>query len=137
MGDLLIECVFCELAKGGEHIIFENKMCFVVLDKYPAERGHMLVIPKKHYQDMFETPDDVVAGVYEIAKRFGIAAKKRLKADGVNVETNIGKVSGQFVMHFHVHVIPRYEKRGPKIFDRETELSDSDAEGLRKLLKGQ
>ncbi|MDE1868554.1 MAG: HIT domain-containing protein [Candidatus Micrarchaeota archaeon] len=129
------ECVFCKLAKGGEHMIFENRLCFVVLDKYPAERGHMLVIPKKHYQDMLEAPDSVIAGVYETAKKFGNMAKERLGADGVNIETNIGRIAGQFVMHFHVHVIPRYKKRGERVFDHEEELSESDAKGLRKLLK--
>lgn len=128
-------CIFCNLGKQGEHIIYSDSVCYVVLDKFPAERGHMLVIPKKHYTDMLETPDAVIAKVFEVAKMMGSIAKERLDADGVNVETNIGKIAGQFVMHFHVHVIPRYAKRGPRIFDRETELSEKDARELRKTLK--
>ena len=127
--------MFCHLGKQGEHIIYSDKVCYAMLDKFPAERGHMLVIPKKHYTDMLDAPDSVIADVYKVAKLMGARAKERLGADGVNVETNIGKIAGQFVMHFHVHVIPRYEKRGPRVFDHETELSEVDAKKLRKILK--
>ena len=129
------ECIFCDLGRQGEHIIYSDKVCYVMLDKFPAERGHMLVVLKKHYADMLETPDSVVAGVFKVAKMFGIRSKEVLNADGMNIETNIGKIAGQFVMHFHVHVIPRYAKRGPRVFDRETELSEKEAKELRKMLK--
>ncbi len=134
------KCVFCNtdnIDKQG--ILYQDNKCMVILDKYPITKGHLLVIPKRHYEHMLETPDTVIDDMFEIAKIAGITVMKKLKAPGVNITTNIGKTAGQFVMHFHVHVIPRYEKEeNPKDefkFDHGHEINEELRNELVKLLK--
>ena len=101
-------CIFCELSNSKQDIILDSPNCFVVLDKYPNEIGHMLVISKRHTIDMVSTDDALISEMFLMAKRMVNVAKERLGASGANIQTNIGKDAGQYVFHFHVHVIPRY-----------------------------
>ncbi len=120
-------------------ILFQDKKCMVILDKYPISKGHTLIIPKKHYKDMLETPDKVIDDVYEVAKITAQTLKEKLRPGGVNVTTNIGKMAGQLIMHFHVHVIPRYTKESnPKDefkFDHNHKMSQELRKELSKLLR--
>jgi histidine triad (HIT) family protein len=102
------ECVFCNISKLKEDTIFENEHCFVKLDKFPNEVGHMLVISKKHTADMLTADNHIISEMFLVAKKMANLSKAKLGASGVNIQTNIGKDAGQFVFHFHIHVIPRY-----------------------------
>ncbi len=135
------DCSFCSDKNLSEHgIIYEDSKCRVVVDKYPISRGHLLVIPKKHYQDMLDTPKDVIDDTYEVAKKAAQIVKERLDPDGgINVVTNIGKIAGQFIMHFHIHVIPRYKYAHNPMdtfkFDHEHLITNELRDELVKLLK--
>jgi histidine triad (HIT) family protein len=133
------ECVFCNRKNINEQgILYEDEKCLVILDKYPITKGHILVIPKRHYPNMLETPRDVVDDSFEVARMAGTTLMKRLKPGGLNITTNIGRIAGQYIMHFHVHVIPRYEyENNPEDkfpFDHNTEISKDLKEELGKLL---
>jgi histidine triad (HIT) family protein len=105
-------CIFCGIRDGPkDKQIFENGAAFVILDKFPSEEGHMLVISKRHSQSMLEAGDDDVSAMFLVAKRMASRAKERLGAEGVNVATNIGREAGQIIDHFHVHVIPRFRPK--------------------------
>ncbi len=106
-----MDCTFCKLIDNKNAIIYQNKECFVVLDKYPIEKGHLLVISNEHYKDMLEAPDDVVESMFAVSKEFALRLEERLGAKGINIGTNIGEEAGQKIMHFHIHVIPRYPGR--------------------------
>ena len=104
-------CIFCKLANGDipTTTIFEDEDFRVIPDAGPASFGHLLIIPKEHHQDLTELPDETAAKVLPLAARLGRAMKASLGCAGFNVVQNNGAAAGQTVMHFHVHLIPRYE----------------------------
>ncbi|MCL4373689.1 MAG: HIT family protein [Candidatus Marsarchaeota archaeon] len=129
------DCIFCELREDKSAIIYQNKECFVVLDKYPIEEGHLLIISNDHYADMIEAPDDIVSKMFVVAKKFAEKQRAVLGAAGINIGANIGKEAGQVVMHFHIHVIPRYPGKGRSFdFGHNRKLSpEKEKELVEKL----
>ena len=79
------------------------------LDIRPLNEGHTLVIPKKHYVDIFDIPEDQLSQVHTVAKQVSTAVKKATNSDGVSIIQQNGKAAGQEIFHFHVHVVPRFE----------------------------
>lgn len=109
-------CIFCKIA-GGEipsATVYEDEEFRVILDLNPAAKGHALILPKKHAGDVTELDGDTAAKVLPLAAKIGQGMKRALGCDGFNLVQNNGEVAGQTVMHFHMHVIPRYEG-GPSI----------------------
>ncbi|MBR6683934.1 MAG: HIT domain-containing protein [Firmicutes bacterium] len=104
------DCIFCKLANGvfPTNTVYEDDMFRVILDLGPASPGHMLILPKEHYANLYELPEEIVAEAMKLAKKLAIAAKKALNADGVNVVQNNEEAAGQTVMHYHLHVVPRF-----------------------------
>jgi len=129
-------CIFCELKNNTNKIIYKDKHCYVVLDKYPIEEGHMLVISNEHYGSMIEAPDPVVEDMAVVSKKFAMLLEQRLGATAVNIGSNIGEDAGQKVMHFHIHLIPRYHGgRRSFNFGHNIEMSDEKEYELIKKLK--
>lgn len=108
------ECIFCKIAAGEipATVVYEDEEILVFMDIGPIIKGHALVIPRKHYDPVTETPDDILAALHLRAKRVAQAQMNALGADGVNIMQNNGKASGQEVPHIHVHVIPRFNGDG-------------------------
>ena len=104
------DCIFCKLANGvfPTNTVYEDDMFRVILDLGPASPGHMLILPKEHYANLYELPEEIAAEAMKLAKKLAIAAKKALNADGVNVVQNNEEAAGQTVMHYHLHVVPRF-----------------------------
>ncbi len=104
-------CIFCRIAAGEipSETIYEDDACRVILDLGPASNGHMLILPKDHYADVTELPEEAAAPLLPLAARLGKAAMKGLGCAGFNLVQNNGEAAGQTVRHFHLHVIPRYE----------------------------
>jgi len=118
--------IFCRIADGEIpcHKVYEDNDVLAFLDISQVTKGHTLVIPKKHYDNFLTTPHDVVHKVMDIAQRIGQVQIKMLGAKGVNIVSNAYEAAGQTVMHFHVHVIPRYEKNDGFIL----EMKENDRE---------
>ena len=108
------DCIFCKIVAKEipATVVYEDDDVMVFMDIGPIIKGHVLVISKKHYDPVTETPDDTVAKLHIIAKRVAQAQMNGLAADGVNIIQNNGKVAGQEVEHIHVHVIPRFSNDG-------------------------
>jgi histidine triad (HIT) family protein len=104
--------IFCRIVKGEIpcHKLYEDDDVLAFLDISQVTKGHALVIPKEHYDNFLATPTDVVNKVMKVAQRIGQVQIKMLGAEGVNILTNCYEAAGQTVMHFHVHVIPRYKE---------------------------
>ncbi|MBB1509011.1 HIT family protein [Tessaracoccus sp. MC1756] len=104
-----MDCLFCKIINGDipSKKIYEDDVAFAFLDISPWQKGHSLVVPKRHTVDILED-DDVLAEIGHAVARVGRLLKEGLGADGFNVLANVGGVSGQEVFHTHVHVIPRY-----------------------------
>lgn len=107
-------CVFCKIIKGEipSFTLYEDEMFKVILDRFPAAPGHMLIIPKEHYKDIFDLPNEVAEKIYPLAKQLARRVQDVMGAEGVNIVQNNGEVAGQSVHHFHLHIVPRKEKDG-------------------------
>lgn len=107
-------CVFCKILDGviPSTKIFEDDDFAVILDIGPATFGHALIIPKNHYANLFEMPEELLAKSIALAKVMGEKLVKALGADGLNLVQNNGLAAGQTVFHYHMHLIPRYESDG-------------------------
>ena len=110
------DCIFCKIANGEipAAALYEDDDFRVILDAGPASRGHALILPKQHYQDLCELDEAVGAKVLGLAARLGKAMKSGLGCAGFNLVQNNGEAAGQTVKHFHMHIIPRYEG-GPEM----------------------
>ena len=133
-------CIFCRIAQKQVPAsrVFEDERVVAFLDIRPLNEGHTLVIPKEHYESIFDIPQDLVAYLHGITKNVAIAVEKAVKADGISIIQQNGKAAGQEIFHLHVHVIPRYE--GQKLSST-SKISEVDirelsltAEKIRKYL---
>ena len=122
------DCIFCRIANGEipSNTVYEDEMVRVILDLNPGSKGHMLIIPKEHFDDLYELPDEYGAEVMRVAKKLAVAAKKALHADGINLVQNNEPQAGQSVMHFHMHVIPRYADETERIVCWTPAVSDPE-----------
>lgn len=105
-------CIFCKIIKGEipSAKIYEDDEVLAILDISQATRGHTLVISKVHHPNFLATPKDIMHKVMDVAQRIGQAQIAVLGAKGINILTNVGEEAGQTIMHYHVHVIPRYTR---------------------------
>ena len=99
------DCIFCKnLPK-----VLENDLAYGLYDIKPVSQGHMLLIPKRHYQTMFESTPKEVEAIFELAQEAKVLLIKEYQPDGFNIFANCGEAAGQIVMHAHLHVLPRYK----------------------------
>ena len=104
------DCLFCRILAGElpAQIVAEDERTVSFMDINPATRGHALVIPRTHAEDLYETDPQDVAATAVAAQRLALDARDRLGADGVNLLNACRPAAWQTVFHYHVHVIPRY-----------------------------
>ncbi|MBD5547658.1 MAG: HIT family protein [Lachnospiraceae bacterium] len=107
-------CVFCKIIAGEipSHTLHEDEQFKVILDVGPATKGHALILPKHHYANLYELPENMAADAMRLAKKMMTTMTDKLKCDGFNLVQNNGEVAGQTVFHFHMHLIPRYKNDG-------------------------
>jgi len=104
-----LACVFCNILENeSQQIIEENKLFFVINDKYPLNEGHVLVIPKRHFVDFFAMNNEEWSSSREILFRTKSMLDKKYNPSGYNIGVNVGHDAGQSVFHAHIHIIPRY-----------------------------
>ena len=101
-------CLFCNVSESG--CAHENDLAYASYDSYPVTKHHCLIIPKRHIKDYFELTKDELTACHELIKvvKDEILSKDQ-SVKGFNLGTNIGKVSGQSILHCHFHLIPRRE----------------------------
>ena len=130
-------CIFCKIANGEipSRTIEENDMFRVVLDVGPATRGHALILPKEHYKNLYELPEEIVAEAFKLAKKVALKMKERLNCDGVNIVQNNEEAAGQTVFHFHMHVIPRFTDDGQTIGWKPGQPSAEELDAVAEVLK--
>lgn len=108
------DCVFCKIVAGEipSARVHEDEVCIAFLDIGPLADGHLLIVPKEHYDRITDMPAAEVAAVAQRIPALARAVMKVAGADGFNVLQNNGKASGQAVPHVHFHIIPRREGDG-------------------------
>ncbi len=128
------DCIFCKIIQGDipSFTVYEDDLFKVILDRFPAAPGHMLIIPKQHYQDIFDLPEDVAKALYPLAKQMAVRIKKATGAEGINILQNNGQAAGQSVYHFHLHLVPR--KAGDGIVLNKSSNGATTLEELEEIL---
>ena len=131
------DCIFCKLANGvyPTNSIYEDETFKVILDASPANKGHALILPKEHFQDVFEIDEDTLGKAMILAKKVAEKQVDVLKCEGVNIVQNNKEAAGQSVLHYHLHVIPRFKSDGQKINWTPREVSGEDQKEICQMLK--
>ncbi len=129
-------CVFCKIAKGDipSKVLYEDDEFKVILDLGPATKGHALILPKNHYRNLYEIPDEVAGKVMLLAKKMALHMTEKLNCDGFNLVQNNGEASGQTVFHFHMHLIPRYTEDGQTLGWKPLEFTQEELDGIRDII---
>lgn len=102
-----MSCLFCDYSK--DEYVVENDLAFGIFDKFPVNEGHMLIIPKRHFESFFDATEEEIVALYDLIKVGKKHLDKEFNPDGYNVGVNVGEYGGQTVMHLHIHLIPRYK----------------------------
>lgn len=123
-------CIFCDIAEGKipSSKIYEDEKVIAFLDLSQVTKGHTLVVPKQHFDNFLTCDPEVLAHLMQVAQTLGKHIMEKTGAKGMNILSNLNEVAGQSVMHFHVHLIPRYsEEDAVQIAFHESEKQDLDA----------
>lgn len=104
-----MNCIFCKIVAGKIPCqkVYEDDHFLAFLDNHPKAQGHTLVIPKQHYQDVFEIPEGIFKNLMVVVQKLAKKLKNSGQAEGVNLLHASGKVAQQSVFHFHFHLVPR------------------------------
>jgi histidine triad (HIT) family protein len=135
-------CRFCAIVAGDEdgHVVFEDDVSLAFLDLRPLFRGHSLLVPRAHYETIWDLPDDLVAPLFGNARLLSSAIRTAMNAQGAFIAVN--NVVSQSVPHVHVHLVPRNRKDGLRGFfwprtkyESETQMRET-AEAIRAAVHG-
>ena len=131
------DCIFCKLANGvfPTNALYEDERVKVILDAGPASRGHALILPKNHADNLFELSDEDARHITVVAKKVGKAMMEALNPEGMNVVQNNGEAAGQTVLHYHTHLIPRYNNDEINVSWTPGENSSEDALAIVAAVK--
>lgn len=131
------DCVFCKIVNGDipSNTIYENSEFKVIMDISPATKGHVLVLPKEHYKDIYDIDAETAGKLFQLAAVVARALKEVLNCDGLNILQNNGVIAGQTVFHFHMHLIPRYEGDDVTVKWEEHSMDAEEMDQLRKDIR--
>lgn len=103
------DCIFCKIVKKElpAFIFYEDESVIGFLDINPLVEGHTLVVPKTHYESIFDIDEEALQKIISVSQKISKRIKEALRVEGVNLINASGVVAGQSVPHFHLHIIPR------------------------------
>lgn len=105
------------------------------MDISPATKGHVLVLPKEHFKDIYDIDAETAGKLFQLAAVVARALKEVLHCDGLNIIQNNGEIAGQTVFHFHMHLIPRYEGDDVTVKWKEHSMDAEEMDQLRKDIR--
>lgn len=131
----MLNCIFCKIIAGELpcYKVYENNNVLAFLDIAPVSYGHILVVPKKHFVNIEDIPEDELRKVITVVKKIGKALKSGLCAPGYNVSVNNDPIAGQIVPHIHFHVIPRKQGDGLQLWPQGKYGNGEAEEVLKKI----
>ncbi len=131
-------CIFCKIIAGEipSATIYEDEDFKVIMDIFPAAKGHAIILSKKHCENLFELGDDTAAKGLLVARNVAKAIQAELNCDGMNLLQNNGEAAGQTVFHFHMHLIPRYSGDQVKTTWTPGKYEDGEAAALAVAIAG-
>lgn len=109
-----MNCKFCNIAKHVKpaHVIYEDSLVCAFMNVEQLTKCHILVIPKKHYKDIFGLDEKMAGRVFQVTTRLSKAVKKIIKPNGLDIFQCNGKYADQSIFHFHMHIFPRFKGDG-------------------------
>ncbi|MEM3373651.1 MAG: HIT family protein [Candidatus Woesearchaeota archaeon] len=130
-----MDCVFCKIIENKipSSKIYEDDSVIAFLDIAPVHKGHTLVVPKKHSENMLKDDDEDLKKCIVVSKRLANAILKATNADGINLIINTMPAAGQVVMHTHFHLIPRYKNDGLKHWPQ-GKYENNEMESIKKRI---
>lgn len=101
-------CMFCKIVRreAPASVVYEDEEVIAFMSILPINVGHTLVVPKKHYENIYEISEEEIAYLYKVVKKLAHAVKKAVDAEGIRIVQNNGEAAGQVIFHMHVHIIP-------------------------------
>jgi histidine triad (HIT) family protein len=132
----LLSCIFCDIISGKRdgHFIYEDSDHVAFLDKYPIDKGHSLVVPKKHHEKLTDMNPQSVGNLFSQIPKIVQAVMAATNADAFSLAQNNGRAAKQIIPHVHVHIIPRYNDAGP-IWTKRTIPSCDELETLAQKIR--
>lgn len=129
-------CIFCKIADGEipSKTLYEDEEFRVILDLGPATKGHALVLPKNHAENLYDLPKETASKVLLLAQKMASVMVEKLHCDGLNLVQNNGEAAGQTVSHFHLHMIPRYLGDGQSINWTPGKPTQEELEEIRRQI---
>ena len=130
------DCIFCKLANGviPTNSLYEDDVVKVIFDAGPASSGHVLILPKEHFDNVYALDDDTAAHVFQVAVKVAKALKEGLNLEGLNIIKNNREIAGQTVFHFHMHIIPRYKGDTVNVGWKPGEVTDEEIDKIKSLV---
>ncbi len=101
-------CVFCDYLDKKDKVVFDNELAFAIYDGFPVNKGHMLIMPKRHVESYFELSQEEKLAIDELILKTKAFIDESHHPDAYNLGINEGVFAGQSILHCHVHIIPRY-----------------------------
>jgi histidine triad (HIT) family protein len=135
---LKTKCIFCSIIDNELRAIkiFEDSTFVAIMDRYPINTGHTLVLPKKHHKDIFTMEDDEIGKLFSTVSFLAKGIVKALDAKGLNIGQNNGRAANQIVPHVHVHIIPRYNYDSPNgRWPTRNLISDEELDKIAQKIK--
>ena len=131
-----MDCLFCKIINGEIPCfkLYENGFVTCFLDISQATKGHTLIVPKKHFDNIISLDNDLAGHLFSVTSKLTKAISKALGVNDFNILNNCGEVAGQSVHHFHIHIIPRKVNDNIKIELSSNKLTDEEFINLKNLL---
>jgi histidine triad (HIT) family protein len=109
-----VHCIFCDLIHGAAEVsvCYEDPDALAFMDIQPVNAGHVLVVPRQHFESLVDTPPELAMHLFDVSMRLAEVIRKVTTCEDMNIVVNSGKTAGQDVLHYHVHLIPRREEDG-------------------------
>jgi len=122
------KCIFCQIIKKEKsaYIVYEDEQCLAFLDAFPVTEGHTLVVPKRHYENIYDIPEEILTYIMKAGKKLALNYQDIFSSVGLNIIQSNGVVAKQTVFHFHLHLIPRYQDDGLALFRHHFTRTDYD-----------
>lgn len=134
--NVMPNCIFCKIISGDipSSVLYEDEDFKAIMDISPASKGHVIILTKLHFANIFELGDDVAGKVLILARKIASAMKEELDCEGINLLQNNGEAAGQTVFHIHFHLIPRYKDDSVHLTWTSGKYEDGEALELAKRI---
>jgi len=131
-----MKCIFCDIVnkKSPSWTVYQDEHISAFFDYFPASKGHILIVPNKHYENIFDTPKDILAKIIKLSKKIAVFYKEEMWISNINMVQSNWIFAGQEVMHYHMHLIPRGEDDNVNLHWNHDDAHRDEYDELKKFV---